>query len=329
MYLFVLLGTWLLLRVGGDRWWFATVMLFGPRWIYGLPLVALAPLACWVRRGRLWLPLTAASVTLLGPLMGLCLPWGRVAAIHSPRLRVLTCNLDGNAFDRARLAALVAEVEPDVVAIQECPADFQPDWSGTWRICRQGELLIASRHPIGQVEPRLHRHPRSSWPSVNSLRLSVETPAGRLVFCNLHLSSPHRGLSTVLDRRTLVQSTRSAALSSQIANRWGQSEDVSAWLEGVPEPVIVAGDFNMPCDSAIYRRFWAEHANAFSQTGLGYGYTKWTPVGGFRYGLRIDHVLAGPGLRPCRAWVGPDIGSDHRPLVADLEQTTGEDAAAQ
>jgi endonuclease/exonuclease/phosphatase (EEP) superfamily protein YafD len=35
-------------------------------------------------------------------------------------------------------------------------------------------------------------------------------------------------------------------------------------------------------------------------------------------GVRIDHILAGHGWRCRRCWVGPNIGSAHRPVIADL-----------
>ena len=34
LYFTLVLAVWLLLRLGGDRWWLATLMLFGPRWLY-------------------------------------------------------------------------------------------------------------------------------------------------------------------------------------------------------------------------------------------------------------------------------------------------------
>jgi vancomycin resistance protein VanJ len=37
-----------------------------------------------------------------------------------------------------------------------------------------------------------------------------------------------------------------------------------------------------------------------------------------RIGLRIDHVLCGPGWWPEVCWVGPDVGSAHLPVLADL-----------
>jgi hypothetical protein len=30
-------------------------------------------------------------------------------------------------------------------------------------------------------------------------------------------------------------------------------------------------------------------------------------------------VLAGPGWKVLRAWVGPGFGGDHRPMLADLK----------
>ena len=77
---------------------------------------------------------------------------------------------------------------------------------------------------------------------------------------------------------------------------------------------IVAGDFNLPLESAIYRRDWATLQNAFSAAGFGLGHTKRSRW----FGIRIDHVLAGSKSRIERCWIGPDVGSDHRPLVAEL-----------
>ena len=84
LYVAVLAVVWLLLRFGGDRWWFATLILFGPRWLCAVPLAALVPAAALVRRRLLW-PLTAAAVVAIGPIMGFCLPWARLAPRAAPR----------------------------------------------------------------------------------------------------------------------------------------------------------------------------------------------------------------------------------------------------
>jgi vancomycin resistance protein VanJ len=317
LYFGAVVATWFLLRIGGDRWWFATVMLFGPRWIYALPMAVLVPAAIPTRRGLLR-PLAAAAIVLIWPIMGLCLPWGRLASGSGPAVRVLSCNIDVSAVDRRKLAALIDDAQPDLVALQECATDVDSDWPAGWHVRRAGQLLVGSRYPIRDVQSALCRHPASPWPPVHALCCLVETEAGPVRFCCIHLQSPHEGLSEVLDRHRLVNPERKTQLAADIENRRRASEDLVEWLGRFHEPLILAGDFNMPDDSSIYRRSWGQYTSAFAVSGLGFGYTKWTPVRTWRYGLRIDHILAGNDWCVTRCWVGPDVQSDHLPLLADL-----------
>jgi len=317
VYLAAVAVVWLLLWVGGDRWWFATVLLFGPRWPYAVPWPAFVLFASLARRRLLW-PLAAAGVVLAVPIAGLCLPLGRLAGQAGPSLRVLTCNVDGDAVDAKRLAALIAAEKPDAVALQECPAELRLDWPSGWNVVHAGGMLVASPHPLASVEESRRRHPPSRWPAVNGLRCTLETPQGPVRFCCVHLRTPREGLSETLDRSTGISPARSATLTAAIADRRMESEELVRWLGDFSGPSIVAGDFNMPTDSAIYRGCWSRWANAFSRTGFGFGYSKWTPLGRWSYGLRIDHVLTSPGASPRRSWLGPDIGSDHLPLLAEI-----------
>jgi vancomycin resistance protein VanJ len=78
----------------------------------------------------------------------------------------------------------------------------------------------------------------------------------------------------------------------------------------------VAGDFNMPVESSIYRAHWGDLKNAFSTRGLGWGGSKKTSW----HSVRIDHVVHNHSWRCIHAAVGPDVGSDHRPVFAVLER---------
>src|SRR2546421_9115546 len=79
VYLVFAFSLWLLVRAGGDRWWLATVILFGPRWLALLPLAVLVPAALIARRRAMWTLATAAGIVLF-PVMGLCLPWRQALA---------------------------------------------------------------------------------------------------------------------------------------------------------------------------------------------------------------------------------------------------------
>ena len=91
-------------------------------------------------------------------------------------------------------------------------------------------------------------------------------------------------------------------------------------------PLILAGDFNMPADSTVYRATWGRFNNAFSRSGFGFGHTERPGSFGWLFGVRIDHILSGPHWRPCRCWVRPK----HRaPTISRLLPTLPGSPAAQ
>jgi len=167
LYTVMVLGVWLVIRFAGDRWWFATVLLFAPRWIHGLPLIVLGPFA--LVRPRCWLwSLVASAVVVAGPIMGCCFPWARWLPGHGPAMRLLTCNIDGTLANED-LEALLLESGADVVALQEYDSDVQLRWPEGWQVRRVGELLLASRFPIQHTEVSFRRRPPTHWPPVNGL----------------------------------------------------------------------------------------------------------------------------------------------------------------
>jgi endonuclease/exonuclease/phosphatase (EEP) superfamily protein YafD len=76
----------------------------------------------------------------------------------------------------------------------------------------------------------------------------------------------------------------------------------------------VAGDFNTPVESRIFQDRWSGLDDAFSRVGAGFGATKYN--GWIR--VRIDHVLTDSSWRAVGVSCWENVGSDHRPLVADL-----------
>ncbi len=324
LYVLSILIVWFVLKDGGDRWWFATLMLFGPRWVYGLPLVLLVPLAMAVRR-RLLYPLGVSALVLVGPIMGYCVPRSAFVRSDEPAIRVVTWNVRNECVSSATLAALINGTKPDIVALQECSADLQLDWPSGWHVHREGRLVTGSVHPVGSVGVCQRRHPPSKWPPANALRCAIQTPVGSIEFVNVHLRTPRRGLEEVLSRRTFIDPSKRGSVTSEIESRRLESEDLAEWLDESTDAVVIAGDFNMPVDSRIYRQFWSKYANAFSVAGSGFGHTKRTEILGWQYGSRIDHILTAPGWRPSGCWLGPNLGSDHLPLIADLVRARGQE----
>jgi vancomycin resistance protein VanJ len=78
-------------------------------------------------------------------------------------------------------------------------------------------------------------------------------------------------------------------------------------------PVLIGGDFNMPADSPMLDPLRSTYDFAFDEAGWGFGSTcpsrfPW---------VRIDHLLASRHWQFTGCRVGPDLGSDHLPLIAE------------
>jgi endonuclease/exonuclease/phosphatase (EEP) superfamily protein YafD len=305
-----LLITYGIIRVFGERWWPAALILFGPRWMLALPLAALLPPCLRIRPRYAWI-LAACAALLAGPLMDLCVPWRRAltAAGGGPHLRILTCNTHGTALKRPAMANLIAAAAPDVVAIQEWAGgyDMRPIGAGKWYVLIDQELRLESRYPVR----RAGRVISGGWAYGSSIRYVLDTPAGPVPFYNLHLASPHNAIRAAV---TLNASAESQVEGNQALRR-EQGEDLARGAREDGDAVILAGDFNLPADSEIYREHFAPFADAFATAGWGFGWTY--RVRGTV--TRIDHVLSGRSWVCRRCWVGPSVGSPHRPLIAELE----------
>ncbi len=200
-------------------------------------------------------------------------------------------------------------------------------WPETWHVCRQGELLIASRYRLDKVQ-RLSQGSSAEDegelppdPRLHLLGCVVAAPQGDICFCTMHPVSPHSSIARLLSRDTVLRPSASPYLEAEIADRWQDAADLRQRLDAWGGAQIVAGDLNLPSDSPIFSAYWAAYWDAFGSVGLGFGYTEWPRLPRLprlRFGIRIDHILSSPGWRPSRCWVGPDVGSDHRPLIADL-----------
>lgn len=305
LYLLALVAVAVLIDRLGDVWWPATLMMFAPRWVWGAPLAILAPIA-WRKERAAFVLLAAAVAILLFPILDLRVPLRRLAR-QKKDLRVMTYNIGGGAIQWPALTRMIADNDVDMVVFQESSGGIHIPRMNV--ACWIGQCLCA-RSPIRRTEARDRSEFAALGGSGAIVRHEVETPHGWVGVTNVHLATPRDGLAELLRRGpkgapALDEITRVRRLEAEAARAWALRE---------PRPTIVMGDFNTPVESAIWRASWSTFEDAFSVAGLGFGSTKHTRW----HGVRIDHVLVTGGLEVVRAWVGPGMGGDHRPLIADL-----------
>jgi endonuclease/exonuclease/phosphatase (EEP) superfamily protein YafD len=235
------------------------------------------------------------------------------------RLRILAANLYVGNPDPRPFVALLTHAQPDIVVTEETRGHFVEAirGSGLYPFENDGDLYatddkkVFSRYPIREARQLddlpgavLERHP---------MRLVIDTPAGPLVLYAIHPDSP----------RSIDQWRQRNAYFDLLARA------VRAEPEG--STVVLAGDWNLPAHSSFFRAFFDETGLGLARPGL------WLPVTRFatrlaRYGYfgsTIDHVALSPNIRVTRWQRGPDIGSNHLPVIVDLALPSASALASQ
>jgi vancomycin resistance protein VanJ len=328
IYPFGLLVAVVVLRWVGESWWVSTIGLYLPRLVLGVPLpfVALALLA--LRQGR-WLWSQLASVFfLLFPLMGLVLPWPRSADAGAPTMRLLSYNINSGHGGVEQLVEEMDRFSPDVVLLQEI--GHRDELEAVLRarfptVDLWGQFALASRYPLlARDEPeKLPFYGQLRSP--RCVRAVLDTPLGRIVLYNVHPISPREDFGTlrghglrreILSGR-LFSGSSAPVIQENAALRGREIEGVAQVAAKETDPVIVAGDTNLPTLSKVFGRYLSGYQDGFAKAGAGFGYTY---PNDRRPWMRIDRILATDALKFVGFEVGASKASDHLCVVATLQR---------
>jgi endonuclease/exonuclease/phosphatase (EEP) superfamily protein YafD len=297
------LGVWVGIR-HADEFALPTLLSYGPRWIWAIPALLVLP-ACFFSVRRL-LPVLASLIVATGPVLQLeTAP--TLSSRTQPPFTIVTIN-GGQTITSEGLARLAHDEGADVISLQEwnAPRERQPVVDGYSVIC-EGSLCVLSRWPM-RLDGALDRRLIGGY-FMMALRIRLTTPLGDVAVAALHLETVRDGIEAVQKR----EADALRKLRANILFRDLESRVVSRWLADTREPLLIAGDFNLPSDSAIFRKYWTRWDDAFQAAGWGYGWTKFTRW----WGIRIDHILFDRSRwEIVEAKVGDDLGSDHRPVIA-------------
>jgi len=301
------------MRLFAESWLPATLILFAPRGVLLLPLPILVGLALWARRPILLVADGLLLAFILGPFMGFSVPIGSLFRGSPPgtRLCVMTLNQGKAPLNQAVLRLLIRKHSVNVICFQEGagPNALEGADAQGWNFDSSG--LIATRFPI--VEELKPENPndfqeRLFWP-LRIKRVKIALPDGRrcMVAC-VHMGTMRTGFEFLKNGET-------AAAYRYQDWRWRQMDDLIGRLgDAGDSPILIGGDFNMPGDSPMMSPLYRQFRNTFREAGWGFGYTrptKWPFVG-------IDHILVSPEWDVRHSWVGPDVGSDHLPLLTTV-----------
>ncbi len=224
-----------------------------------------------------------------------------------PLLRVILANINIQNQSYDRVIEFIQQGSPDVLFLMEV--------SENWQV------------PLVTIQDKLPY-------SFNQ--------TGNFLFSRYPLQNP---------RSDFFGTDRTAALLTQITIRGGNEQDypidlvgahpwpplrpelfhsrnrhldgIAQTLRSVTQPTILMGDLNITPWSPYYRRLI--QITGLNNTRFGFGILpSWPTPGSFPLGLDrilqlpIDHCLVSSEFETLGIRIGPDIDSDHRPVIVDL-----------
>ena len=238
------------------------------------------------------------------PVLLLFLPAGTQATPAPPaaHLRILQANILTCNTNAPALLALVARENPDVIVLQEP--------NSRW---------------LNALAPLTNSYPvHAALPREDNFGAAIFCKASALSADIFLLSDPEGAPSSqaciaVGGKRLTVVGTHTLAPYNEYMWR-GRNRftlELAATLRKVEGPLVVTGDFNNTPWSASFRAFLAASGLRDSAQGRGPLLT-WPTTSIPPVRIPLDHCFHSDAVRILGRRLGPDIGSDHLPLIIDV-----------
>jgi endonuclease/exonuclease/phosphatase (EEP) superfamily protein YafD len=321
-YFVAVVAAAILLALFGESWWPLTVLLYVPRVCFALPLFALVPANLWWRSWAGGAAAVAAAAIVLFPLMGLTL--ASPPSAHGPTVRVLSLNVYFTRHGADGILREIAAADPDIILLQAMSDRGRVALEKALRprdVRADAEFLLATRYRVLDE----HEPPRlSDGAGAGFKRYTIDTPLGPLAVFNMHPYSPRAAFAELRGQgllETLRHGPTEAATQSAERNTGVRAQQLEALLAEVAaarEPVLVAGDSNLPGLGPLDRKLTERLADGFQSVGRGFGYTfpadRWWPW------MRLDRILVGEPLSVVSFRVGKRGLSDHAPVIAEISR---------
>lgn len=267
------------------------------QWVYLVVALAAGATCVWLDRSRWWMG--AAGAAVCGVSFMQAAPALPDSVEPVPALRVASANLFYGNHEVARLAQWIRAESAQIVVLQEvspaAAAELRSlsDYPHLLIDAAPGPFALAvlSRIPIEAVE--VVQGPQDLPGQGLSYRVKVRWNDRWIALAAVHLAAPTTPSYRMQRDALLARTAEWAALSDS--------------------PVIVAGDMNSTPWSRAFKR--AADVGLRRASGLR---PTWPSFLGREMSIPIDHVLASTHWVVTSRTRGPDIGSDHRPVLVAL-----------
>ena len=226
----------------------------------------------------------------------------RPALQNTAHVRILQSNILTSNTNSPALLALIARENPDVVVLQEADERWLRELSP-----------LTNSYPVFAAEPREDNFGAAIFCKTNALAADI------------FLLSDPEGTPSSLARIAVGGKTITVIGTHPLAPYTGYlwrgrnsfTRELAETLKKVDGPLVVTGDFNNTPWSAHFRAFLKASGLRDSAQGRGPQPT-WPAAALLLARIPLDHCFHSDDVRILAKRPGPDIGSDHLPLIIDV-----------
>ena len=284
--------------LGSLHWFLDLFSHFRMQYCVGLGIVSLLLLIAkqWVLSG-IFGCFALVNLTVILPFY-----FGKPAITLSSEkpVRLMLANVNNSFGNPEKVCAAILANNPDIIVLEEVDVHW---------LSRLKSSL--TNYPYSEIEPRednfgiglYSRFPLTNAQiayigdaEVPSVISEILTPQGK---CTVLATHPPPPGGSVLSRL-----------------RNGQLAELPVWSLRATSPVLLVGDLNVTPWSPHFKRLIKTSGLQDSLRGRGIQ-TSW-PTSFLPLRIPLDHCLHSDSIKIVQRTIGPDIGSDHFPLIVDF-----------
>lgn len=288
----------------GRLWWFFDLFShFRVQYFWGL--VAVAALLLLLKRRKLAAGFGAAAVINLAVVLPLYFGGAGGAAAPGGTLRAMLINVNTERGDPRRVARVLEEYDPDIIVLKEVNARWIADLAGATK-----------SYPHSLSEPRGDNFGIALYSKLPFTRSEIA------YIGDAQVPSVIVEIQTGGAKFTVV-GTHPLPPAGRRRSRWrnDQLAEVADHIAGMNTPVLLLGDLNTTPWNHHFKRLLRRAGLVNGSQGRGVQGT-W-PTHSLLLRIPIDHCLHSPEIRVVGKIIGPDVGSDHFPVIVDFVVAAG------
>ncbi len=283
-------------------WWLDVLANFRAQYVVVLALLGLVVvMSRWRKLG--YAVLGAAVVNLIA-VLPLFVGSPAETRLDSPSLRVMSFNLLSTNESYSDVVDYIKTVSPDVVLLHEASRPWEVAMEsaavGYQMIRARSDRLIFGTLVLvrGEAVEAVSFGFAANSPRAVELDFVPDGWDTTVSILGIHPVAP-------------TDEERAGYRDAQLAFA-GQ------WASSQTGPIVIAGDFNATPWSSPFRRLMASADLVNSQAGFGLQ-PSFSSRSNLLLRVPIDHLVHSPHLEVTDRRLGPDLGSDHFPLLVDLQ----------